>query len=154
MKVIKPPQKIPNKLPKATVFLGGTIDMGYSNDWQTKLINDLNELDGIILNPRRDNWDSSWEQKSTNPNFLEQVNWELEGQERASIICYYFAGESKSPITLLELGLFKDKTPIVFCPENFYRYGNIDIVCDRYKMPHYTTYSEFLSGIKNALEKD
>jgi hypothetical protein len=47
----------------------------------------------------------------------------------------YFCPDSKSPISLLELGLFKDKSIFVVCPAGFYRNGNVDIVCDRYDIP-------------------
>lgn len=41
----------------------------------------------------------------------------------------YFADDSKSPISLLELG-YLCKTPhkvIVYCTDKFYRKGNVDI---------------------------
>ena len=48
---------------------------------------------------------------------------------------YYFSPETKAPISLLELGAFKDKECIVCCPEGFYRKGNVDIFCARYGIP-------------------
>ena len=45
----------------------------------------------------------------------------------------YFDPETKSPITLLELGLYaRSGKLVVCCPHGFWRRGNVDIVCDRY----------------------
>src|SRR6478736_592421 len=106
--VIKPPQKYKFERYNCTVFLGGSIEMGAAEDWQVE-ITDLIEknCDNVtILNPRRDNWDPSWKQSKDNPLFKEQVTWELDGLENSDIQIFYFAPNTKSPITLLELGLF------------------------------------------------
>ena len=45
----------------------------------------------------------------------------------------YFDPSTKSPISLLELGLFaRTGKTIVVCPDGFWRKGNVDIVCERY----------------------
>jgi hypothetical protein len=31
----------------------------------------------LVLNPRREDWDSSWIQSIDNPQFREQVEWEI-----------------------------------------------------------------------------
>lgn len=125
--------------------------MGTGELWQDKIINELKDLQVLILNPRRNSWDSTWKQDDSEPNFVEQVTWELEGQERATHPVYYFAGDSKSPITLLELGLFKDKSPIVYCPRKFYRFGNIQIVCRRYGIEHYENELDWINSLKARL---
>lgn len=116
------------------VFLGGTIDMGNSADWQQEIAAALEHCsDMVLLNPRRKSWDSSWEQRADNPVFCEQVLWELDGLECSNAAVIYLAPESKSPISLLELGLYAlTNKVIVCCPEGFYRKGNVDIVCNRY----------------------
>lgn len=116
-----------------SVFLAGSIEMGKAVDWQKDLTEKLKDLDVTILNPRRDDWDSSWEQSKTNPQFKEQVLWELNALNRADVIVMYFAPGTMSPISLLELGLYANTGKlIVCCPEGFWRKGNVDIVCDRY----------------------
>lgn len=120
-------------LDKPIVFLAGTIDMGDSVDWQKEFVEMVDDEFLTILNPRRDDWDSSWKQEISDPQFYEQVNWELAGLEEADAIIMYLAPGSASPISLLELGLFAQrKKMIVVCPEGFYRKGNVDIVCQRY----------------------
>ena len=47
---------------------------------------------------------------------------------------------SKSPISLMEIGLFaKEGKLMVFCPKTFYRYDNVRVVCNRYNVPLYAT---------------
>ena len=140
MKVIKPPRFIPNNL--ASVFLAGSIEMGVAENWQSKAEALLSQTGFVILNPRREDWDSSWEQKINNEKFFEQVNWELQGIEEAEWIVVYFDGATKSPITLLELGIcsqLKPEKTIVICPPEFYRKGNVDIICDRYRIKQKNT---------------
>jgi hypothetical protein len=134
--ILKPPQPLewPEKMP--SVFLAGSIDMGLAEPWQAYLEEVFSPLELAVLNPRRDDWDSSWKQELTNPPFVEQVQWELEAQERASLIVMYFAPQSQAPITLLELGLFAHTGKmLVCCPEGYWRKGNVDVVCQRYGIP-------------------
>lgn len=145
--------KAPNKLINIeySIFLGGTIDMGNSTDWQKEVKSILESNDKIsdwtILNPRRDDWDESEVQHIDNHQFNQQVTWELDAMEKADIRLFLFLPDSKSPVTMLELGLFSNKPSLVYCPFEFYRSGNIHIVCDRYKIPYFTNWDEF----KNAL---
>jgi hypothetical protein len=132
-------------------FLAGTIDMGHSVDWQSYSIDVLSEHASVIYNPRRDNWDSSWTQEIDSPEFNVQVNWELEHIEKADYVLMYFAPESQSPITLLELGIVAAKYPnklLVSCPDGFWRKGNVDIVCNRYGVRTYETLDVMLQNAK------
>jgi hypothetical protein len=151
MKEIKPPTFIPNNL--ACVFLAGSIEMGAAEKWQDKAVALLAETGYVVLNPRRDDWDSSWKQEIMNPKFFEQVNWELQGIEEAEWVLMYFDPNTKSPITLLELGLvaqMDSKKLIVVCPEGFWRKGNVDVICDRYRIKTATTIEEALHLIPRA----
>lgn len=135
MKIIKAPDTIFMIPFEKAVFLAGSIEMGKAENWQQKVERKLSKCDGVIFNPRRDDWDSSWIQSIDNPQFREQVEWELIAMESADIIAMYFDPKTKSPISLLELGLFaRTKKLIVCCPEGFWRKGNVDIVCQKYKI--------------------
>lgn len=150
MYLIKPPQDL-SKIENAfSVFLAGSIEMGVAEDWQETIINELEQYNnGYILNPRRDKWDSTWQQIKENPQFAEQVNWELEALEKASMIVFYFSPETKSPVSMLELGLFaQSKKVVVCCPNGFWRKGNIDIVCQRYNIKQVNTINELIKEIK------
>lgn len=151
--IIKPPKKF--SLDKYSVFLAGSIEMGKAEDWQSKIEKALANKDVIVLNPRRDDWDSSWKQDIHNEKFKEQVTWELKGQEDADCIVIYFDPKSTSPISLLELGLFGDKNrTIVCCPKGFFRKGNVDIVCERYGIPLVETLEDLITSLIKRIDSN
>jgi hypothetical protein len=153
MQEIKPPKEFP-KDNKIKIFAAGSIEMGKSEDWQTKLCKELTDYDVNVLNPRRDFWNEKWEQRISDPNFKQQVTWELNGLDIADIVVVYFDPTTKSPISLLELGLHaKDKKLMVCCPDGFWRKGNVEIICDRFQIPLFNTFDELVINLKNALDK-
>ena len=118
------------------MFLAGSIEMGQAEDWQARFEEGLCDADITILNPRRDVWDATWAQRIDHPQFRAQVEWELTAQERATLIAIYFAPAAKSPVTLLELGLFARSGKVaVCCSDGYWRKGNVEIVCARYGVP-------------------
>jgi hypothetical protein len=146
---IQAPNELITKNGYISVFLGGSIEMGKAEDWQKILIKALSDKQIIFLNPRRNDWDSTWEQKITNPEFKLQVTWELTALEFSDIIVMYFDPNTKSPISLLELGLHaKSKKLIVFCPEGFWRKGNVDIVCERYGITQVDSVDELIKTLE------
>lgn len=164
--VIKAPNKLPsNESHNFSVFLGGSIDMGAAEDWQTRLTNDIrfawerwnnsakNVMDFYMLNPRRDDWDSTWEQDPTpGTKFHEQVSWERAAQKNSDALIYYFADDSKSPITLLELGEYGrwdvvNRLVHVYCSPKFYRYGNVKMFCDDNDIPVHETYDDLIQAL-------
>jgi hypothetical protein len=142
----------PAHLSISSVFLAGTIEMGNSIDWQAHAIEVLAEAASVIYNPRRPDWDSSWTQEIDSPEFNVQVTWELTHIETADVVVMYIDPQSKSPITLLELGLIASSHPgklHVCCPDGFYRKGNVDIVCNRYGVRTYETLDVMLESVKS-----
>ena len=129
-----------NETPHTNVFLGGTIDNGESENWQDELINTIAWIEFNrhvnIFNPRRAEWPSSDDHNEIN----KQIDWELEHLEKADIIVMNILEDSKSPISLMEIGLFaRTGKLMVFCPEEFYRYDNVKKVCERYGVKLYNT---------------
>ena len=145
-KIYTAPQTIKNSQRKS-IFLAGSIEMGKAVKWQAETALKLSECFDVY-NPRREDWDSSWEQKAENPHFYQQVNWELNAMKVSDVVLFYFDPDTISPVSMLELGLFWNKA-IVVCPEGFHRKGNIDIVCSTFKI---TTF-ESLSDAINLLVK-
>lgn len=149
MQVIKP--NSPNQSPRhlMTLFLAGSIENGIATNWQQMVENRLLDSNITIFNPRRDDWDSTWIQRKSNNEFNYQVNWELNRLEEASAIIMYFDPETKSPITLLELGIHtnNNKRLFVCCPDKFYRKGNVEIVCERFNIPLFTDIESTLIAI-------
>ena len=66
---IKPPEPMCFTGGK-TVFLAGSIEMGTADEWQAVIVDALADTQCVLLNPRRDNWDPTWEQSANNPQFV------------------------------------------------------------------------------------
>jgi hypothetical protein len=155
MEVIKPePKNAYYNDHHVKIFLAGSIEMGKAEDWQAvipELFKDRQNL--VFFNPRRDDWDSSWEQKESNPQFSGQVNWEMDKLDECDIIFMYFSPETKSPISLLELGMHAaSEKMIVCCPDEFWRKGNVDIVCSRHNIPVYNTFEAAIGRLRTELK--
>ena len=157
MTIIKPPHPIISRdHTKINIFLAGSIEMGVAEDWQTRITQyiELGGYDVNIFNPRRPEWDTSWEQSIENPQFYQQVNWELNALEKSDIIFMYFAPDTKSPISLLELGKFADSGKmIVCCPKGFWRKGNVDVVCSRMGIPLFTDMKSAIGALKTKINQ-
>ena len=150
MKLIKAPGKL--DIEGKSIFLSGSIEMGVAENWQQKVERLLETELITILNPRRDDWDSTWVQSIDNAQFREQVEWELSAMELADIIVVYFDAATKAPITLLELGLFaRSGKMIVCCPEGFWRKGNVDIVCAKYGVMQVPTIGDLVAAVIGEL---
>lgn len=149
--LIRAPQAInnPGDKNRFRVFLAGSIEMGIAVHWQKQIEEAFAEREDVLLyNPRREDWDSSWIQTIDNPQFKEQVSWELAAMEAADLIIMYFAPGTQSPVTLLELGLHaRSGKLVVCCPEGFWRKGNIDIVCQRYDVARADTLEQLIEFI-------
>lgn len=137
------------------IFTAGSIEMGVAEPWQEELAKELEGMKVLIFNPRREDWDSSWKQDPTpGTPFHEQVTWELDHIEKADLVVFYFDPETKSPITLAELGfvLGRSKYCIVCCPDGFYRKGNVVIMCQRNGIEVLNTKEEFFNKIKEWVQ--
>ncbi|MBW1658277.1 nucleoside 2-deoxyribosyltransferase domain-containing protein [Flavobacterium quisquiliarum] len=146
-RIFRSPEEIPFQNDVKTIFLAGSIEMDKAINWQLHCEEQLQDK-YIIFNPRRKEWDSSWSQTIENPNFKEQVNWELNALEKADIIIMYFVANTMSPISLLEFGLYaQSKKMKVVVEEDFWRKGNIDIVCERYGVEQFKTLDELIQNL-------
>jgi hypothetical protein len=65
----------------------------------------------------------------------------------------YFSPGTKSPISLLELGLHSNDNMIVCCPEDFWRRGNVEIVCQRKGISIFDNLEDAISELKIRIEK-
>ena len=134
------------------IFLAGSIEMGVAEKCQEKVIAALSDKPIRFLNPRRTDWDSSWSQDIHNEQFVEQVTWELNSLEMAQIVIMYFDPNTKSPISLLELGLHaKEQKLVVLCPDGFWRKGNVDVVCEFYGINQVDTFDELIEFIRSTI---
>lgn len=154
MREIQAPKRLVIDESETSIFLAGSIEMGVADNWQNRVIAELKSICSlVILNPRRDDWDSSWNQSISDAKFREQVSWELSAMEIADVIGMYFDPKTKSPISLLELGLYSNVPKgasklVVCCPEGFWRKGNVDIVCRRYGIVQVVDEIDFILTLK------
>lgn len=152
--VVTPDSKVQSSA-GVRVFLAGTIDLGNSEDWQLTLIGHLDELTDIpvvVLNPRRDTWHGT--PTTDNPEFVKQVSWEMKNLESADIIVMRLIGSSRSPVSLMELGLHaRIGKLIVLCDDGFWRKGNVDMVSERYGIKQVSSPAALLDEVLDRIEK-
>lgn len=137
------------------MFLAGSIEQGAATDWQRELARELTARERaplVALNPRRPDWDASWRQSIAEPRFREQVEWELDGLERADVIAMWLEPATRAPISLLELGLFaRSGKLVVACPDGYWRKGNVEIVCARCAIPLCADWPSFVDAVASRL---
>ncbi|KAI0888083.1 uncharacterized protein GGS22DRAFT_185463 [Annulohypoxylon maeteangense] len=133
-----------------SVFLAGTTTKTDDRDWREVLAESLLDLPVTVINPYRPDWDSSWKEDITCDHFRRQVEWELEKQDGADMVVFYFHPATEAPISLLELGLCaRAKKAIVVCPEGYKKRGNVQIVCRTYGLETV----ESLDALKPAIAR-
>lgn len=151
MREIKAPQEIPESN-DVKVFLAGSIEMGEAALWQAGVVEKLRDIPGIVLNPRRDDWDSSWEQTKDDPQFREQVEWESDALSRSDYIILYFDPKTKSPVSLLEMGEYVHSGKLlVVCPDGYWRKGNVDIACEQFGIPQFASLPALLEHLTSLI---
>lgn len=139
--IVTAPNPIKYKLFDKILFLAGTIDNGEAENWQDKVAKRLEPKFNVVLNPRRKAWDKNADQTE----LRQQINWELDGINLASHVLFNFLPDSKSPVTMLELGMVLaagDQTTIIVCPDKFYRSTNIKVTAAYFNAPVYQTLGE------------
>lgn len=138
MIVVTAPETIPINKSCVSIFLAGSIEQGLAEEWQSKVIEYLKDSNVVVLNPRRTSWDSSWNIDPHDKRLQGQINWEQEGLVYSDIVFFYFAPNTMSPVTLLELGevlgwnFASDQKIVVCCPEKYWRYSNVLHTCKRF----------------------
>lgn len=153
MIVVKAPEKVEG--PKPWVFLAGSIEMGKAVDWQAATEKKLEPYIGTILNPRRADWDSSWEQTVKNAQFKKQVNWELDGLENADYILMHFDPNTQAPISFGEFSAHYQSGKIfVSCPKGWWRRGNVEVMCDRAGIHLYESLEEATNALIKTIEEE
>jgi hypothetical protein len=72
----------------------------------------------------------------------------LDALNKSDLIILNLLPDSKSPISLLELGLYASSGKLlVCCPDGFWRKGNVEIVCERYDIPLYDSLDDLLNSL-------
>jgi hypothetical protein len=140
-------------LDKTSIILFGTIQRG-EDDWREVLASSLSDLPIAILNPHRDDWDSSWVEDMSDPKFKEQVNWEMDYAQKADIIVFNFAPDSLAPVSMLELGMYAGTGKVILrYHEEFKKKGNLQAVCSRYNIPMTEQLDDLEEKIRHRLKE-
>lgn len=131
--------------------------MGKAEMWQDRVIDQFKDVRVIFMNPRRDDWDSSWTQSpSYGTQFNQQVKWELEMQDLADIHVYYFAKDTMSPITLLELGVYGGRNPkstVVYVDPEYARRANVIMTCTHLGIACTGEYEQFTDILHKKIDE-
>lgn len=123
------------------LFLAGTTPVKDKDgttpvvDWRHVVRTATHDLPVTVFDPLRADWDASWVEDPAFPPFRQQVDWELEMQEQASLLAFFFDPGREGSVSLLELGLCAGRgtaQAIVGCPAGYVKRGNVQMVCARY----------------------
>ncbi|KAE8147312.1 hypothetical protein BDV25DRAFT_160597 [Aspergillus avenaceus] len=138
---------------KKSIFLSGSTTQTDQDDWRETLSNSLSDLPVTIYNPYRTDWNSSWREDITFQPYRQQVEWELEKQIQADIVVVYFHPKTQAPISLLEFGLCAQSPgkAIVVCPEGYWKRGNVQIVCEKFRVKLVDNFGEVKDVILKRL---
>ncbi|CAL2079659.1 nucleoside 2-deoxyribosyltransferase domain-containing protein [Tenacibaculum sp. 190524A05c] len=138
MRVFTAKDKLPVKNEDETFcFLAGSIDFKESTSWRDTIIKGSSK-NTIFFDPTREDHDTL-----DNQEMVCHIHWELEALELADMIILNFLPEAKSPISLVEFGLYmKSNKLIVVCPKEFYQYRYVSTICDRYNTSIYHNLQE------------
>ena len=121
--ILAPSEETPRGV--KSVFLAGTTTKVDAIDWRVALAASLSETNITVYNPYRVDWDNTWREDVNFPPYRQQVEWELDKQEKADMVVIYFHPATQAPISLLELGLCARKPgkAIVLCPQGYWKTG-------------------------------
>ncbi len=147
--IYAPSEELPRGI--KSVFLAGTTSKVDTADWRETLTSLLSETPVTIYNPYRPDWDSTWREDINFAPYRQQVEWELDKQDKADMVVVYFHPATQAPISLLEFGLCA-RSPgkaIVYCPEEYWKRGNVQIVCQRFGVEMV----ESIEGLRDAIVK-
>ena len=119
---------------RVDLFLAG----GISNcpDWQTEVVQALDDFDLFVANPRR-----SYGLEKTGDAAAKQIAWEHEMLKRASVTMFWFPAGALQPIALLELGrkMTENKPLVVGVDELYERRFDVEqqLLLERKEKPLY-----------------
>lgn len=158
--IYTPPDNIAKRdFLKKSVFLAGSIggplnSNSLAENWQKEMGKFFLDLGYNVFNPRREDYDASWAQEFENPQFSQQVNWELNGLKNSDYILMHFVPGTISPISLYEFGRYSTSGKMsVVCPSGFFRKGNVEIGCHADGIPLFDDLAGFKKHFVNKFHK-
>lgn len=149
---IQPPNEISKIDGYVSIFICGSINCGELDaSFQHVIIESVKNKPYIFYNPKSDVFNSSYIEYKANIQFKEQVEWELNALKESDIIIMYFGENTKSPINLLELGLFASSNKLIVCCENgFLEKVKVDIICEVYGIKQVDTLDNLIKVLNDG----
>lgn len=148
MRIIRAPEPLSMRPDEKSIFLAGTI----AGNWRQRVMESLYDADVTVIDPRRSDWDSNWDESADDPRFSTQTEWELEAQDRANVIAMYLSPESEASVSLLELGISaRSGKVIVCCPDGFWCKRLVDVVCRRHGLTTAPDLDAMIEAIKATM---
>ncbi|GAB1856239.1 hypothetical protein MHTCC0001_10740 [Flavobacteriaceae bacterium MHTCC 0001] len=127
---------------KDYVFLAGSIDLKLKGDWRSELINIVGDKVHFI-DPTISNHD-----ELDDIQMKKHINWELDALNLADKVFLNLLPDSKSPISLIELGMYvRTSKLIVVCPEAFYQSRYIKTLCEKYNVPLFDSLNSAVNSL-------
>jgi len=100
--------EITGRAPRPIVFIAGNITG--SDDWQSKVVEALSDLNCTVVNPRRKNFPADDKDAAKI-----QIEWEARNLwEHTDIFSMYMTSDTLAPICLLEIGMMLGRMGSVF----------------------------------------
>ncbi|WP_055447706.1 nucleoside 2-deoxyribosyltransferase domain-containing protein [Lacinutrix mariniflava] len=128
---------------KKYYFLAGSMDFNESNSWRQKIMQEMKHLVHFLDATRIEHNDFSDSQMK------EHIEWELDALIISDKIILNFKEDSKSPISILELGMYvKSSKLVVVCPNKFYQRRYINVLCNKYNTPFFDSFDEAIEYLK------
>jgi len=131
---------------KKLLFLAGSIDLDLPGNWRAVVSNKLSDTFDFI--------DPTTPQHNTmsQRQWDEHVLWELKAMEKTNVILMNLLPEAKSPISLIETGLYvRSQKMIVSCPLDFYKRNYLEELCRFYNTPIYENLYSALDAVNNMI---
>jgi len=133
-----------NKDNLRSIFLAGSMDHRQEHSWRDEIIGEFGSHH--IFDPTHAQHDDL-----SNAELKHHIMWELEAMQQSDFILLNFLKDSKSPISLVELGLYAQSGKlIVVCPQEFYKHNYVHILCEKYSTPIFNTLKEAKTLLKNS----
>lgn len=131
-----------------TIFLAGPTSPTGEPDWRETLVAYFKDHAITFFNPKRDDWDGTWREDYSDSRWVEQVEWELDMQDKAEIVIVLFHSVSLAPISLMELGLAVRSGKAIVCAlDGYSKKGNVEAVCKRYGATFVTSETELMLAV-------
>ena len=120
-------------------FLAGSIDYHSPNPWRKSIIKKAKSSIHFFDPTRRDH------DSLDNLEMQRHINWELMALELSDQIILNFLPDSKSPISMVELGLYaRSGKLVVVCPIDFYQRRYIEVLCKTYNIKLFSNLNDLI----------